>query len=104
MRGLRKHRRRQRVLEATKKLCASAGIFAGLMFWGTMGELETGEAVTLKTLVAMLAAEVAAMVIAYMAYQTLDAIQEWEDSRYAEERRKRHGRNREIRRRSQDIC
>ena len=104
MRELRRHRRRHRVLETAKKLCAAAGVFAGLMLWGTMGELETAEDVALKTLVAMLAVEVAAMVIAYMAYQTLDALQEWEDRRYAEERRKRHGRNREIRRRSQDIC
>lgn len=100
---MRKHRRNQCILEATKKLCAAAGVFAGLMFWGTMGELETGDVIPLKTLAAMLVVEAAAMILTYMAYQTLDAIQEWEDRRYAEERRKRHGRNREIRRRSQDI-
>ena len=102
--GVRKHRRNQRILEAAKKLCAAAGIFAGLMLWGTMGELETGDVIPLKTLAAMLVVETAAMILAYMAYQTLDAMQDWENKRYMEERRKRHGRNSEIRRRSQDIC
>lgn len=104
MRELRKHRKRQRVLETAKKLCAAAGVFAGLMFWGTMGELETGDVIPLKTLAAMLVVEAAAMILTYMAYQTLDTLQDWENERYMEERRKRHGRNREIRRRSQDIC
>ena len=96
--------RRGDILEAAKKLCAAAGIFAGLMLWGTMGELETGDVIPLKTLAAMLVVETAAMILAYMAYQTLDAMQDWENKRYMEERRKRHGRNSEIRRRSQDIC
>lgn len=100
---MRKHRRNQCILEAAKKLCAAVGIFAGLMFWGTMGELETGDIIPLKTLAAMLVVEVAAMILTYMAYQTLDALQDWEDKRYMEERRKRYGRNREIHRRSQDI-
>lgn len=101
---MRKHRRNQCILEAAKKLCAAAGIFAGLMFWGTMGELETGDVVPLKTLAAMLAVEVAVMILTYMAYQTLDALQDWENERYMEERRKRNGRNQGIRRRGENIC
>lgn len=99
---MRKHRRNQRILEAAKKLCAAAGIFAGVMFLGTMGEMETGEAIPLKTLAAMLVVEAAAMILTYMAYQTLDALQDWENERYIEERRKRHGRH-EVRRRGENI-
>lgn len=100
---MRKHRRNQRILEAAKKLCAAAGIFAGVMFLGTMGEMETGDAIPLKTLAAMLVVEAAAMILTYMAYQTLDALQDWENERYMEERRKRYGRNQRIRRRGEDI-
>lgn len=99
---MRKHRRNQRILEAAKKLCVAAGIFAGVMFWGTMGELETGDIIPLKTLAAMLVVEAAAMILTYMAYQTLDALQDWENERYIEERRKRHGRH-EVRRRGENI-
>lgn len=99
---MRKHRRNQYILEVTKKLCAAAGIFAGVMFLGTMGELETGDAIPLKTLAAMLVVEAAAMVLTYMAYQTLDALQDWENERYMEERRKRHGRHK-VRRRGENI-
>lgn len=99
---MRKHRRKQCILEAAKKLCAAAGIFAGVMFLGTMGEMETGDAIPLKTLAAMLVVEAAAMVLTYMAYQTLDALQDWENERYMEERRKRHERH-EVRRRGENI-
>lgn len=101
---MRRHRRSQRILEAAKKLCAAAGVFAGLMFWGTMGELETGEVLPLKTLAAMLLVEGAAALLSYMAYQTLDAIQDWENERYIEERRKRNGRKREVRHGGEDLC
>lgn len=100
---MRKHRRNQRILEAAKKLCAAAGIFAGVMFLGTMGEMETGDAIPLKTLAAMLVVEAAAMILTYMAYQTLDALQDWENERYMEERRKRYGRNQRISRGGENI-
>ena len=90
MRELRKHRRRQKVLEALKKLFAAAGIFAGLMFWGTAGELETGGEMPVETIVVMLLIEGAVICISYVGYQALDALQDWENERYAEERR-RHG-------------
>lgn len=101
---MRRHRRNQCIQEAAKKLCAAAGVFAGLMFWGTMGELETGEVIPLKMLAAMLLVEGAAALLSYMAYQTLDALQDWENERYIEERRRRHGRKREIRSGGEDIC
>ena len=88
MRELRKHRRRQRVLEALKKLFAAAGIFAGLMFLGTVGELETGGEMPVKTILVMLLIEGAVIFISYMAYQALDAFQDWENERYVEERRR----------------
>ena len=101
---MRKHRRNQRILAAAKKLCAAAGIFAGMMFWGTMGELETGDVIPLKTLAAMLLVEGAAALLSYMAYQTLDALQDWENERYMEERRRRHGRKRKIHCGGDDLC
>ena len=100
---MRKHRRNQCILEAAKKLCVAAGIFAGPMFLGTMGELETGDVIPLKILVAMLVMEVAAMALAYISYQILDALQDWENERYMEERRKRYGRDQRIRRGGENI-
>ena len=90
MRELMKHRRRKRIIRIAKDICVAAGIFAGIMFWGTMTEIENGAEIDLPCLAAMLLVEAAAALILYMACQALDAVEEWEDVRFREERRKRH--------------